>query len=83
MIVVDEAYADFAGCSADELLSKYPNLIVCRTFSKWAGLAGLRAGYALGDAGFIERMLAIKQVGGSLIYTYQRTSAFRNSVQSR
>lgn len=61
MIVVDEAYADFAGCSADELLSKYPNLMVCRTFSKWAGLAGLRAGYALGDPSIIERMLAIKQ----------------------
>ena len=42
MIVVDEAYADFAGCSADVLLAKYPNLMVCRTFSKWAGLAGLR-----------------------------------------
>mmetsp|Transcript_14102 Transcript_14102/g.34479 ORF Transcript_14102/g.34479 Transcript_14102/m.34479 type:complete len:639 (-) Transcript_14102:74-1990(-) len=61
IIVIDEAYADFAGCSADELLSKYPNLIVCRTFSKWAGLAGLRAGYALGDPKIIERMLAIKQ----------------------
>ena len=35
---------------------------VCRTFSKWAGLAGLRVGYALGDPALIERMLAIKQV---------------------
>jgi len=61
MIVVDEAYADFAGVSADVLLSKFPNLMVCRTFSKWAGLAGLRAGYALGDPAIIERMLAIKQ----------------------
>ncbi|KAJ1487307.1 pyridoxal phosphate-dependent transferase [Baffinella frigidus] len=61
LIVVDEAYADFAGCSADELLAEYPNLVVCRTFSKWAGLAGLRAGYALGDPALIERMLAIKQ----------------------
>ena len=139
LIVVDEAYADFAGCSADELLSEFPNLVVrppphrrtgalpgsgrarsshggarrggggsdgasvqargtctrvwpdergaegrgvngcthlsndhfwrararwqvCRTFSKWAGLAGLRVGYALGDPALIERMLAIKQV---------------------
>ena len=61
IVCVDEAYADFAGCSADELLSQFPNLIVCRTFSKWAGLAGLRAGYALGHADIIERMLACKQ----------------------
>ena len=60
-IVIDEAYADFAGCSADELLGKYPNLMVARTFSKWAGLAGLRAGYALADPAIIERMMAIKQ----------------------
>jgi len=61
IVCVDEAYADFAGCSADELLSQFPNLIVCRTFSKWAGLAGLRAGYALGHPHIIERMLACKQ----------------------
>lgn len=61
IVCVDEAYADFAGCSADELLKEHPNLIVCRTFSKWAGLAGLRAGYALGHPDIIERMLACKQ----------------------
>jgi len=61
LVVVDEAYADFAGCSADELLGEFSNLVVCRTFSKWAGLAGLRVGYALGHPAFIERMLAIKQ----------------------
>jgi len=61
IVCIDEAYADFAGCSADELLSQFPNLIVCRTFSKWAGLAGLRCGYALGHPKLIERMLAIKQ----------------------
>lgn len=57
LVCIDEAYADFAGCSADVLLSQFPNLIVCRTFSKWAGLAGLRAGYALGHPSLIERML--------------------------
>merc|ERR1712216_708675 len=57
LVCIDEAYADFAGCSADVLLSQLPNLIVCRAFSKWAGLAGLRAGYALGHPSLIERML--------------------------
>jgi histidinol-phosphate aminotransferase len=47
VVVVDEAYAEFAGESAVELVSQHENLIVVRTFSKWAGLAGLRAGYAI------------------------------------
>jgi histidinol-phosphate aminotransferase len=46
LLLVDEAYADFAGESvlADEQLSALPNLVVGRTFSKAYGLAGLRAG---------------------------------------
>ena len=53
LVVVDEAYIEFAG-STDDLgrshsfikeVEKRDNLIVLRTFSKWAGLAGLRVGY--------------------------------------
>ena len=40
LLVCDEAYADFCDVTALSLFSKYENLIVCRTFSKWAGLAG-------------------------------------------
>lgn len=46
-VVIDEAYYEFSGNSAVELLDQFPNLIVLRTFSKWAGLAGLRVGYGL------------------------------------
>jgi len=46
-IVVDEAYYEFSGVTALPLMKKYPNLMVVRTFSKWAGLAGLRVGYGL------------------------------------
>ncbi|HUU30230.1 MAG TPA: histidinol-phosphate transaminase [archaeon] len=46
-VVVDEAYAHFAGDNALGLLRKCPNLIVIRTFSKAFGLAGLRFGFAL------------------------------------
>jgi histidinol-phosphate aminotransferase len=46
-VIVDEAYSEFHGESALELLSKYPNLIVMRTFSKAYGLASARVGYAL------------------------------------
>lgn len=47
IIVLDEAYAEFSGESAVDLVHSHDNLIVVRTFSKWAGLAGLRAGYAI------------------------------------
>ena len=61
LVVVDEAYAEFAGTSAIPLLDAHPNLVVMRTFSKWAGLAGLRVGYAVAHADLVEPMLAIKQ----------------------
>lgn len=54
LVVVDEAYADFAEENATPLLGKYPNLCVTRTFSKSYGLAGLRVGYLLGDPGLID-----------------------------
>jgi histidinol-phosphate aminotransferase len=46
-LIVDEAYFEFAGSSARPILSDYPNLLLLRTFSKAAGLAGLRVGYML------------------------------------
>jgi histidinol-phosphate aminotransferase len=47
-VAVDEAYYEFSDQpSAVALLDDYPNLFVLRTFSKWAGLAGLRVGYGL------------------------------------
>lgn len=50
IVVVDEAYIEFAGddalaASPIPLVAEYPNLVVLRTLSKWAGLAGLRLGY--------------------------------------
>ena len=44
IVVVDEAYYEFCGETALPLLEEYSNLVVLRTFSKWAGLAGLRVG---------------------------------------
>mmetsp|Transcript_5531 Transcript_5531/g.6420 ORF Transcript_5531/g.6420 Transcript_5531/m.6420 type:complete len:839 (-) Transcript_5531:634-3150(-) len=61
MLVVDEAYAEFAGESAVRLLSEFPNLVVLRTFSKWAGLAGMRVGYSIAHPKITEKILAIKQ----------------------
>jgi histidinol-phosphate aminotransferase len=47
LLVLDEAYGEFAGWSARQLLPRHANLAVLKTFSKAAGLAGLRIGYLL------------------------------------
>ncbi|MFH0768005.1 MAG: aminotransferase class I/II-fold pyridoxal phosphate-dependent enzyme, partial [Chloroflexota bacterium] len=46
-VLVDEAYYEFSGQTVAPLVIQYDNLMVLRTFSKWAGLAGLRVGYGL------------------------------------
>jgi histidinol-phosphate aminotransferase len=59
-VVVDEAYAEFAGGSFVPLTARHDNLIVVRTFSKWAGLAGLRAGYGVFPPAVAETIRKIK-----------------------
>ncbi len=46
-VLMDEAYYEYSGHTFVPLISRYPNLGVLRTFSKWAGLAGLRVGYGV------------------------------------
>jgi histidinol-phosphate aminotransferase len=59
-VLVDEAYVDFGGESAVPLIADHPNLLVVQTMSKSRALAGLRVGYALGDAGLIEALSRVK-----------------------
>lgn len=61
LIVVDEAYIEFGGESFIPLIADHRNLIVLRTFSKWAGLAGLRVGYSVSVRELALPMMAIKQ----------------------
>ncbi len=61
VVVVDEAYYEFSGVTMAPQVNKYPNLIVLRTFSKWAGLAGLRVGYGIFPANMVEYLMKIKQ----------------------
>lgn len=61
LVVVDEAYIEFAGETSLPLLDEYPNLVVLRTFSKWAGLAGLRVGYSVSHPELASYMMAMKQ----------------------
>ena len=59
-LVVDEAYADFAGVSCIELVKSHPNLMVSRTMSKSYALAGLRFGFLIARAELIEQCVKVK-----------------------
>ncbi len=62
VVVLDEAYIEFSGAeSLARRVPHTPNLIVLRTFSKWAGLAGLRVGYGIFPAEIIAHLWKIKQ----------------------
>lgn len=60
VVVVDEAYCDFAPESCIPLLHRHDNMLVLRTFSKSHALAGLRVGYAVGPQGLIDDLAAVK-----------------------
>lgn len=60
VIIVDEAYIEFGGTSSIQLLSKYNNLFITRTFSKDAALAGLRVGYGIGNEQLTSIIQAVK-----------------------
>ena len=60
IVVVDEAYFEFSNVTMANLVPSYPNLIVLRTFSKWAGLAGLRIGYGFFPVEITSYLMKIK-----------------------
>ncbi|MGB0713150.1 MAG: histidinol-phosphate transaminase [Gammaproteobacteria bacterium] len=60
VVVVDEAYVDFGGESVIPWVSEHPNLLVTQTFSKARSLAGLRIGFAVGQAPLIEALERVK-----------------------
>ena len=63
IVILDEAYIEFAGIEKSRLdwVLEHANLIVLRTFSKWAGLAGLRVGYGAFSTGLLQELWKIKQ----------------------
>ncbi len=72
IVIVDEAYVDFAGASALELIDKYDNLIVVQTFSKARSMAGMRIGYAISNPTLIKYLNDAKYSFNS--YTMNQTA---------
>jgi len=60
LVVIDEAYADFAEENAVELLDGHDNAVITRSFSKSYALAGIRLGYALAHSSVIELLDRVK-----------------------
>ena len=61
IVCVDETYYEFSGNTLCPLLDEYENLVILRSFSKWAGIAGLRVGYAIASSELIGHLMDIKQ----------------------
>ena len=60
LLLVDEAYVDFADESCLDLVRDLPNVVLCRTFSKGYSLAGLRFGYAIAAPAVVTEMMKVK-----------------------
>ncbi|MBO4389543.1 MAG: histidinol-phosphate transaminase [Lachnospiraceae bacterium] len=69
VVIVDEAYIDFAPESALPLLKKYENLVIVRTYSKSRSMAGARLGYAIASKELIDAMYAVRNSYNSYTLT--------------
>ncbi|MFN3655491.1 MAG: histidinol-phosphate transaminase [Candidatus Nitrosotenuis sp.] len=89
VVIIDEAYGEFSDYSVVNLVKKYDNLIVVRTFSKTFGLAGLRLGYVVASKKFIDVFTRVLQYPYPLntiaievgILALQRTKQIEESIR--
>jgi histidinol-phosphate aminotransferase len=61
IVAIDETYYEFCGKTLAHLIDEHDNLVILRSFSKWAGIAGLRVGYCIGSETLVQRLMDIKQ----------------------
>jgi histidinol-phosphate aminotransferase len=60
VVVVDEAYVEFASYTLKELIEEYDNLVLLRTFSKAFGIAGLRIGYSIANTKITNALKSVQ-----------------------
>ena len=84
MVVLDNAYAEFAGPPLQDLRHRYSNLVVVRTASKAYALAGLRVGFAIATAGTARRLARYRPPGSiSTVSATVVTEAFLDPTEMR
>ena len=88
VVVIDEAYFEFSRLTVAGLVPEYENLVVLRTMSKWAGLAGLRVGYGLMSPRLVQHIMDIKPpynvniaAEAALVASLENTEALLERVQ--
>ena len=89
IVAVDEAYYEFCGQTAVGLVREHENLVVLRTLSKWAGLAGLRVGYGIMSPRLVEYIIDIKPpynvsvaAEAALLASFEDVDALLDNVQT-
>lgn len=84
VVLVDEAYADFADENCLDLIEEFPNVVVSRSLSKAYSLAGLRFGYAVAQANVIYEMMKVKDsYNTDAISVAAATAAIEDQVYAR
>lgn len=71
IVVIDETYREFYGMSSNRLLNEYSNLVILRSFSKFAGLAGARIGYLIASKKLSEKFDSIRFPMGVSFLSYK------------
>ncbi len=81
LVIADEAYFEYGKETVLELVKKYPNLIILRSLSKWAGLAGLRIGYAISNPEIINALSSLKPPYNINSLTQEFSCAFLDNAK--
>ncbi len=81
IVLIDEAYADFAEDNCIDLINRFDNLIVSRTFSKSYSLAGARIGFAIANENLINGMMKVKDSYNVNVITQEIATAAMNDQE--